>query len=29
MKNYKEIIRKNMVYEDAYLIVYFIENKKN
>ena len=29
MRNYKEIIRKNMVYEDAYLIVYFIENKKN
>ena len=29
MRNYKEIIRKNMVYEDSYLIVYFIENKKN
>ena len=29
MRNYKKIIRKNMVYEDAYLIVYFIENKKN
>lgn len=29
MRNYKEIIRKNLVYEDAYLIVYFIENKKN
>ena len=29
MRNYKKIIRKNMIYEDAYLIVYFIENKKN
>ena len=29
MRNYKEIVRKSIVYEDNYLIVYFIENKKN